>query len=278
MKSNTANILKRLIVPYGAAADDPSIRLGDEIPSELSAFYVSWGYEPKAVQIYRLNADSYAYDAVLLSTAGGLPYRGRGMVALSLAPGDQVIEFQTDLLDIPNDVGVSYIGGWNVGSGHANLRLTVNRAIEFLRTATFGVPAEFQQGLIITSGAILTVDPGHILTEDRRVFGATGQPALQNGWLQFGSGYTSAGFWLDPTGVVHLEGLVKSGTVTNGTVIATLPSEVGYRPSTRKVFTTWTNDTAQHACRIDVLTTGDIICGQSVGNTYLSLDGITFRP
>ncbi len=51
---------------------------------------------------------------------------------------------------------------------------------------------------------------------------------LLNGWLTYGSPFASPAYATDNNGRVHVKGLVKGGTITNGTAIATLP--VGSRP------------------------------------------------
>lgn len=97
-------------------------------------------------------------------------------------------------------------------------------------------------------------------------------PALQNGWVDYGSGFSEAAYFRDSLGVVHLRGLVKSGTVGWSTgVIFTLPT--GYRPSRNQVFATLSND-ALGRCTIN--STGQVIA--EVGSAvWFALDGITFR-
>lgn len=102
-----------------------------------------------------------------------------------------------------------------------------------------------------------------------RYVGLTGQPAFQNSWVNYGTGWASAGFYKDPMGWVHLRGLVKSGTPPN--VIFTLPP--GFRPSVREVFATVSNDLIG---RCDVAADGTVI--PAVGSsTWFSLSGISFR-
>jgi hypothetical protein len=99
--------------------------------------------------------------------------------------------------------------------------------------------------------------------------GATGEPAFSNSWVNYGAGYNTAAFFKDPNGVVHLKGLIKSGTVTNAAF--TLPS--GYRPAATEVQPIVSNGAAGY---IDVLTNGMVrVMGGS--STWASLDGITFR-
>ena len=88
-------------------------------------------------------------------------------------------------------------------------------------------------------------------------------------WTNFGSGYNDAGYYKDPLGVVHLRGLVKSGTI--GTGIFTLPS--GYRPPNIQVHAVASNAAFGY---LDISTAG--VVRPLVGNTtWVSLDGITFR-
>lgn len=64
-------------------------------------------------------------------------------------------------------------------------------------------------------------------SEAWRVVGAVGQPAFQNGWVNFGGGEPALSFYKDPLGIVRIRGLIKSGAVNS--VVFTLP--VGYRPN-----------------------------------------------
>lgn len=103
-------------------------------------------------------------------------------------------------------------------------------------------------------------------------------PALLNNWANFGGNFNAVGYWKDSFGVVHLRGLVKSGTPES--VIFTLP--VGYRPPSYEVFAT-TGSTAMGAqmARVDVQTDGSVVAKGFLSTngtaTFLSVDGITFR-
>lgn len=97
-------------------------------------------------------------------------------------------------------------------------------------------------------------------------------PTLLNSWVNFGSGYSNAGYRKDPsTGIVYIRGLIKDGTATNGTVLFNLPS--GYRPTGAVMFPqTFSNGSAEAACRIVIAATGDITIGPGVSNTFLSIN------
>ena len=97
---------------------------------------------------------------------------------------------------------------------------------------------------------------------------------LQNGWATYGGIYSTPQYTKVSDGVVHLKGLIRSGTNTDGTVIATLPA--GFRPSTRLLSTVASAAGNSSHTRLDVLPNGQLIIQASDGNGWLSLDGISF--
>lgn len=107
---------------------------------------------------------------------------------------------------------------------------------------------------------------GKFLQEDRHA------PALQNNWVNYGANYESAAYWKDKCGVVHIAGVIKSGTTTSESVIFTLPE--GYRPrATEKFFAISLNA----ICVVDVSTSGAVTIKTSPNSDWLSLSGINFR-
>jgi hypothetical protein len=64
--------------------------------------------------------------------------------------------------------------------------------------------------------------------------GSTGQPAFQNGWVNYGAPYPVAAFRQSPLGSVRIRGLVASGAIN--LPMFTLP--VGYRPPSEVAFST----------------------------------------
>jgi hypothetical protein len=95
-------------------------------------------------------------------------------------------------------------------------------------------------------------------------------PTLLNGWVNYSTEYNSAGYFRDKQGIVHLRGLVKTGTI--GSIIFNLPA--GYRPEHRELMVVQTNPNTVGRCDVD--TSGNIIAF-SGNNAWFSLDGITFR-
>lgn len=96
-------------------------------------------------------------------------------------------------------------------------------------------------------------------------------PGLLNGWGNFGSGFSTAGYRKDGQGFVHLKGLISGGTATTTTDLFILP--VGYRPAERLLFGTISSGNV--VGRIDVLTDGTVEINGG-NNTWLALEGIHF--
>jgi hypothetical protein len=98
---------------------------------------------------------------------------------------------------------------------------------------------------------------------------------LLNGWVANGSGFANAGYRKNNNGEVEIRGLIKSGSVANGSIIATLP--VGYRPATNRMYLVQSYDTGSAFSRIIIEATGNIVVYEGK-NTMLSLDGIPPIP
>jgi hypothetical protein len=100
--------------------------------------------------------------------------------------------------------------------------------------------------------------------------GAAGEPEFENGAQNFGQGFSTAAFFIDNEGIVHLRGTV---TATRDTVIFTLP--VAYRPSQTLFISTVATVSAG---RLFIHPNGDVEVGGAVPTTAnYALDSITFR-
>lgn len=99
---------------------------------------------------------------------------------------------------------------------------------------------------------------------------------LQNSWVTQGAGYPTPSYFRDPFSRVSLDGNIKSGTATAGTVLATLP--VGYRPANNRTFTVDSIDStgAIIPARILVNSAGQVILQKGGNNFALSLDQVSF--
>ncbi len=112
-------------------------------------------------------------------------------------------------------------------------------------------------------------------------------PTLQNAWVNYGGSYQVAGYAKSADNIVSLRGLIKSGTVTSGTTLFTMPA--GYCPDKRVLTTVegikpagnyadqtfarldiwW--DAANNRCEVDLVSTNP-----AVGNGWLSLANVHF--
>lgn len=96
-------------------------------------------------------------------------------------------------------------------------------------------------------------------------------PTPTNSWVNYDGTFNQLGYMKDPSGFVHLRGLVKNGSSGNAAIF-TLP--VGYRPQYQCLFCCMTNGPA--ACRVDVSTAG-VVTPTGASTTWLSLDNIVFK-
>ncbi|MBL0336866.1 MAG: hypothetical protein IPP73_16540 [Chitinophagaceae bacterium] len=142
-----------------------------------------------------------------------------------------------------------------VGGGHVQL----SRKIKFWAEGG----AEFIGNVTVNGNLdVVSIQPEVVIN-----------PILSNSWVNYGSGYADAGYWKDKEGVVHLQGLIKSGITSTGTLLFQLP--VGYRPSGGRLI--FTADNAGVQGRVDVLADGQVLLMTATSNAFLNLTGITFR-
>lgn len=94
---------------------------------------------------------------------------------------------------------------------------------------------------------------------------------LQGGWTTYDPNWHAASVGRSGEGIVALNGLVKGGTLTAGTVIANLP--VWARPDLILVFGIENADTSK---TIEVRPNGDIVLRSSILTNYISFIDIKF--
>jgi hypothetical protein len=107
-------------------------------------------------------------------------------------------------------------------------------------------------------------------SEAFHIVGTTGEPPFQNTWHNFGGGYTTAGFFKDALGIVHLKGTI-SGPAGFPTAF-TLPE--GYRPA-ENLFLPAAGDTRNFY----LLTNGQVQpnCASGFASCNAGMDGLAFR-
>jgi hypothetical protein len=94
-------------------------------------------------------------------------------------------------------------------------------------------------------------------------------PTLTNGWVNNGGTTQAVGYWKDGSGAVHLQGIIKSGTV--GAAAFTLPA--GFTPAADQYFACVSNGVFGWAY---VRADGTVI-PQVGSNVYFSLSGMVFH-
>jgi hypothetical protein len=105
----------------------------------------------------------------------------------------------------------------------------------------------------------------HMKIETPKNIGDAGQPAFQGTWVNYDTSlFQRARYWKDPMGIVHVEGLIKSGTINTTAFI--LPA--GYRPGIALLFASDTN--TGHG-RLDVAATGNVL-PVSGGTGYFTIN------
>lgn len=106
--------------------------------------------------------------------------------------------------------------------------------------------------------------------------GAAGQPAFENNWDNFDpNSSTTAAFYKDPLGVVHLKGTIATNAAGNSAPAFTLPA--GYRPGATSYMPISPLSVGTTG-RLTINSTGQILpwCMESV-SCQVSIDGAAFR-
>jgi hypothetical protein len=137
-------------------------------------------------------------------------------------------------------------------------------------TITDPVEPDSVQGNFLAIKDEFPLSRRHMSIETPHVVGAAGEPAFQGAWVNFDTAtFRGARFWKDPMGLVHIEGLVKSGAIPS--TIFILPA--GYRPGSGLLYPVDTN--TGHG-RLDISPSGNLVA-QSGGATYFTISVPPFK-
>jgi hypothetical protein len=158
--------------------------------------------------------------------------------------------------------------GLNTASGHPPLTVSSGARVTNLN-------ADKLDGLSSAAFVKTANEPVHVVD-------APGEPGFQNNYANYGSGFSTVGFYKDSTGIVHLRGtLVKTTGTFDGSAVYTLPA--GYRPP-QILSMPAAVDSGSGALQIN--TDGSVIvycwtgpCTTGVGGVGVGvgMDGLTFR-
>jgi len=167
------------------------------------------------------------------------------------------------LSNVDSEAGIQYGMEFNAASGLTNV--SVNGG-----SLATGI---LWQNLAQTGTALTAVSAAGVPQRPVVYVGASGAPAFQGGWANYGSGYSGARFWKDADGMVHLAGLV---TGSSGAAIFALP--VGYRPASPSITVPgaiYGGSPAQVFNGVNVFSNGLVGPYNGTVGTYW-LDGISF--
>jgi hypothetical protein len=93
-------------------------------------------------------------------------------------------------------------------------------------------------------------------------------PTLTNSWANYGSGYNPAGYRKTTDGMVHVRGLIASGTMA----VAAFTLPTGYRPPYDMCIPAMANGVSSYAA---ILKTG-LVIPYGASSAWFSLDNIYF--
>jgi hypothetical protein len=149
--------------------------------------------------------------------------------------------------------------------------LSVANAVN-AQNATNATNADALEGQPASAFAASTSEPYHEI-------GAPGEPAFQNGWANFdATNFTTAGFYKDPLGVVHLKGTLVNAA--DNSIAFQLPP--GYRPSKQQLMPMASEAPnpggVPVAAKLEVESDGEVRpdC-DGAGCASAGIDGVTFR-
>jgi hypothetical protein len=169
-------------------------------------------------------------------------------------------------IDVANSNDEVWVGPDTPTDPNAELWYDTDAAVTYS-----GIPpgGSVGQALVKNSGSDYDTAWG---TANPTVPGAWTALGLQNNWVSYDGGVTYAHPQYRKVGdIVYVRGLIKNGTITNGTPVANLP--VGFRPPLQLHFPTVSNDAFT---LLRILSNGDITVGVGANAGWLSINGLHF--
>ena len=161
------------------------------------------------------------------------------------------------------------LGGtaWALEANSVGSRELQNQAVKTKEIANRAVKTKKIGKGAVTRAKLAGSEPYH------HVGSTIFQPAFKDGWDNVGTPYSTAGFYKDPLGVVHLKGTIH-GPSGSGEVAFTLPE--AYRPSQRLLLPMAVSGSDDG--QLSIAANGDVIpeCGSTL-SCIAGIDGLTFR-
>jgi hypothetical protein len=200
-------------------------------------------------------------------------YRITGQLGFDNISGGDLVAVYKNGVQLGNAGGASNGGGLNSAASPITTPIIYcNGTTDYLELWGYQYNAgstAVNSGAALFTAELVGSSVG-VAPEPWHVVGAVGEPAFQNGWTNYGGGYATAGFFKDPHSIVHLRGLVKSGSLT--AAIFALPA--GYRPAYDALIPVTANGAF-----------GDLVIRAATGavthndgsTVWFSLEGVNFR-
>lgn len=171
---------------------------------------------------------------------------------------------------------VAALAGSAIAGPHANTSAVTKSKLKKIATKQADKQIdERAPGLSVANANALEGKPASAFasseSEPYHEVGSPGEPGFQNGWANVDSGFSTAAFYKDPLGVVHLKGDIDNATDDN-TAAFTLPP--GYRPS-QSLFL----PAAAGVVAFLIIEPDGVLAAKCVGPGFceLGIDGLTFR-
>ncbi len=197
---------------------------------------------------------------------------GRTHIYGVIKSGDPTLVNDT-MLSINNGYGPEYLGLFtNVTSGGTAAAYGVSESTD--RVYSRGIGSSSWMGIATM----------YVASTSSSTFSSM---SLQNSWVNYGGSYAPAGYSKGSDNLVTLRGLIKSGTASNGTIMATIPA--GYCPGNHVLATSLGMGSGgayadQTNARVDIIwNSGNNNCevrlyssNPATSNNWISLEGITY--
>lgn len=164
----------------------------------------------------------------------------------------------------------------NVGPGNAQTATTVDVTIT---AATKATGEDISTTMTRRMSKLNQVSPNDSSSQWTYWPKGNGTGQLQNNWEPYGGDWADPAYIKTSGGVVFLKGLIKNGTTTNGTVVATLPPS--FRPNSRVTVpvTARSSSGTNESAVVQIQTNGDIQIWYVDAHAtlpWVSLDGVGF--
>lgn len=185
-------------------------------------------------------------------------------------------------INFENDLGSDTVnGGLRVGSQTGvNIKMDGNEILACTGTTPSNLHIQSEGGKVVmfqnAGTETLTFEDGYIRTENYIY------PSLGNGWVNYSgtTGYQRCSYWKDKMNVVHITGLIKSGSNSGTVPVFTLP--VGYRPLNQQILFVPTASNLSSTikappARVDILTNGQVLIQSNADSGWTSLSNIHFK-